>query len=320
MKALTKIETKDSVATLEMISDNNIDRFIASRHCSVNTARAYKNSLRQFVNFLGVNHIADPVEDDINLWIEQLRAENKSTSTLRLYLTTIKMFFAFTAKRGIHTDIANEVKLHLPKPARHLKKSLSDDQARSLLNAVKGSSIKSKRDRAIIALSLCCGDHQFELIRANLLSLDVIDGVTILWVQGKGHKNSEDNGVKIPNQVASILQSYLDTRGKLSDCDPLFVSTSRFNHGARLGSQSIGKMIAKILRRDLQITDQKVSAHSTRHYTATAAIKRGISLREVSATLRHSNINITMTYINDLSIETRQCENVVADTLFSAIA
>ena len=66
------------------------------------------------------------------------------------------------------------------------------------------------------------------------------------------------------------------------------------------------------------INDKKITAHSTRHYAATTAIKAGIDIREVGAMLRHTSIVVTSVYLHDLSVQTRRAELAVADALFCA--
>ena len=66
------------------------------------------------------------------------------------------------------------------------------------------------------------------------------------------------------------------------------------------------------------IVDKKITAHSTRHYAATTAIKAGIDIREVAAMLRHTSIVITSVYLHDLSLQTRRAELAVANKLFCA--
>ena len=88
-------------------------------------------------------------------------------------------------------------------------------------------------------------------------------------------------------------------------------------YGVRLSEQSIGKMIKRMMIA-VGITDKKITAHSTRHYAATTAIKSGIDIREVAAMLRHTSIVVTSVYLHDLSLQTRRAELAVADVLFCA--
>ena len=95
MTALTKISNTEMTA-IEYFGDSIIEQFIASRNASENTAKTYRNALRQLVKFFAANGITQPAESDINAFVATLKAAKKSASTLRLYTTVTKSFFSFT--------------------------------------------------------------------------------------------------------------------------------------------------------------------------------------------------------------------------------
>ena len=311
------------IVSIENFGDTTIEGFIASRHCSENTAKTYRNAIRQLLRFFAAKKITAPTTADVDAFINKLRADKKSDSTIRLYSTTTKLFFNYLAKRGIYSDVAAEMApLKLRKVTTHKKKSLTDIQAKKLLAAVKGDSLIALRDKAILALSLCTGLRTCEISRANVGDFQESNGYWTLDVIGKGHQTA-DATVKVAMPVAELIQAYLNLRGNVADDEPLFISTSRNvgwqanKYGVRLSEQSVGKMI-KARMKAVGIVDRKITAHSCRHYCATTAIKRGIDIREVGAMLRHSSIVVTSVYLHDISLETRRAELTVADALFCA--
>ena len=238
---------------------------------------------------------------------------------MRLYMTTTKLYFSFLEKRGIYHDVAADCEpLRLRKATTHKKKSLTDKQAKALLNAIKGSSLIALRDKAIIALALCTGLRTCEISRANRGDFKDAGDYWTIDVVGKGHQTA-DATVKVPSAVAELIQAYLDKRGNVADDEPLFASTSNNNskYGNRYSEQSVGKMIKRMMIK-VGINDKRISAHSTRHYCATCACKSGIDIREVGSMLRHSSIVVTSVYLHDISLETRRAEMAVADVLFCA--
>lgn len=320
MKELVKVN-ETAIVAVEHFSDTTIDAFIASRHCSPNTERTYRNSLRQMLKFFALNSIIEPTTADVDSFINKLRADKKSDSTLRLYSTTTKLFFSFLAKNKIYRDVASDcAPLKLRKSSTHKKKSLTDRQAKALLNAVKGNDLIARRDRAIIALCLQTGLRTCEVSRASVGDFKDAGDYWTLDVIGKGHLKADDT-VKVAMPVAELILSYLNLRGKIADDEPLFVSTSHNvkwtanSYGFRLSEQSVGKLIKRYMLK-VGIKDKKISAHSCRHYCATTAIKSGCDVREVSAMLRHSNLVVTSVYLHDISLETRRAELAVADSLF----
>ena len=322
MTAITKVN-EAAIVNVEYFSDTTIDGFVASRHGSANSCKTYRNTTRRLVKYFAVNGIVQPTTADFDAYINTLRAAGKSASTLRLYSTVGKMFFAYLEKQGIYRDVTKDAApLKLRKSKTHNKKALTDKQAKALLNAVKGNNLIALRDRAIIALCLQCGLRTVEISRASVGDFKDVGDYWTLDVIGKGHLQADDT-VKVAPQVAKLILDYLNLRGKVADDEPLFISTSHNvswkenRYGVRLSEQSIGKLIKRYMLA-VGIKDKKITAHSCRHFAATTAIKSGVDIREVSAMLRHSNLVVTSVYLHDISLETRRAELAVADSLFCA--
>ncbi len=318
--AITKVETA-TITNIEYFSDAVIEEFVASRHGSANSCKTYRNATRRLLKYFAVEGITQPTVADFDAYINSLKSAGKSAATLRLYNTVAKMFFSFTSQRGLYPDVAKDATpLKLRKAQHHNKKALSTAQAQKLMAAVKGDDIVALRDRAIIALALQCGLRTVELERANVEDLKDAGDYYTLDVQGKG-RTSKDETVKVALPVANLILQYLAARGNVANDAPLFVSTShnRTKYGERLSAQSVGKLIKRYMK-SVGIDDKKITPHSCRHFAATTAIKAGVDIREVSAMLRHSSLNVTMCYLHDISLETRRAELAVADTLFSGIA
>lgn len=319
MTALTKVENTAAVVISEY-GDTIIEKFLASRVISANSIRTYRNALRRLFKFFAANSISVPTEEAITAFVNSLKAEKKSDSTQKLYLTVAKSFFAWTGRKEIFPNVAADVKARIKKTTTHKREALTTKQAKALLTAIKGNDVISLRNRAIIALCLQCGLRTIEIERADVGDLHESNGYFILDVQGKGC-DEKNQSVKVSRHVAEMIYTYLEARGTVADSEPLFASTSRNNskYGARLSAQSVGKMIKATLKK-IGVNDKRHSAHSTRHFAATCAIKAGVDLREVSSMLRHSNIQTTLTYLHDIDIENRRAELTVADTLFGGMA
>lgn len=319
MTAQMMIATDKAAISVENFSDNSIEGFIASRHCGENTSRTYKNGIRQMLKYFAANKITNPTTADVDNFVNKLRAEKKSDSTLRLYCSIIKTFFSYLAKRGIYRDVAAEMEpLRLKKAKTHKKSSLKNAQAQKLLAAVKGDSLIALRDKAIVALALQTGLRVCEISRANVENFNDCGSYWTLDIIGKGSLTA-DATVKVAPQVAELINNYLAKRGLVADNAPLFASTSNNNskYGNRLSAQSVGKLIAFYMKL-AGVKNSKTSAHSCRHYTACQALRNGISLLEIKSCLRHSSISVTTIYLEDLAVEERQAELSVASSLFCA--
>lgn len=319
MTAQMTIATNKAAISVEYFADNTIAEFIASRHCSDNTSRTYKNGIRQMLKYFAANKITNPTTADVDNFINKLRTEKKSDSTLRLYVAITKLFFSYLAKHGIYRDVAAEIEpLRLKKSKTHKKSSLKNEQAQKLLAAVKGDSLIALRDKAIVALALQTGLRVCEISRANVENFNDCGSYWTLDIIGKGSLTA-DATVKVAPQVVELINNYLAKRGLVADDAPLFASTSNNNskYGNRLSAQSVGKLIAFYMKL-AGVKCATITAHSTRHYTACQALRNGISLLEIKSCLRHSNIAVTTIYLEDLAVEERQAELSVASSLFCA--
>lgn len=309
-------------ACIEIFGDETVKSFLAKCR-SANTTKTYRNALRQLARYFVANSIKPTLdnraetETAINNFFAALSAQKKSPATRRQYLTVTKKYFSFLAKHGIYPDVCADVTEKFEKSMTHAKKALTENQARALLGAVKGDSLIDRRDRAVIALALQTGCRCIEIERCNRGDFYPNEnGGYLLAVSGKGHKTA-DAEVRVAPAVVELIFDYLNLRGDVADDEPLFASHARNNKkwGNRFSAQSVGKMIKRYMLA-VGIKDKKITAHSTRHFAATCAIRSGCDLREVSAMLRHSSVNVTMCYLHDLSVATRRAEMAVADSLF----
>ena len=206
-----KAENFLAVST-EFFGDKAIEEFINSRSANANTQSKYRRIIRQVLKNFAAQKITAPVEDDVNRYIVTLRAQKKSDYTIRLYATVMKSFFSFLGRKGYYADIAADVKVSLKKSKTHNRKALTQKQAERLISAINGTDEVSRRNRAIIALSLTTGVRTVEIERADVEDLSEADGYWALKVQGKG-RLTKDETVKVVPWVAQMILSYLALRG-----------------------------------------------------------------------------------------------------------
>ena len=292
---LTALIDKNSaqVMTVEF-GTKLIERFALFAGVAPASRQTYAKCLRQVFRFFAANNIFNPVRENLIDWVEGLKSEGKSASTIQLYLTATKIFFRWTAQENIYPNIADHLKTGLKPSHKHKKDALSTNQCAELIFSVKGDSVKDLRDRAILSLMTTAGLRTIEVVRADVADIRHERGKTFLYVQGKGHFD-KDEKVLLSKQAYSAIQKYLKARGSAQVKAPLFVSTSRSNFGQRLTTQSIRKMVKRNLRA-IGLDSPRLSAHSLRHSAATNLIFEGVELPKVQMILRHKNLNTTMIY------------------------
>lgn len=311
--ALVKVNN-GAVVSKEIFGASLIERFVKFAGVSESSRRTYKKCLDQMNGYLAANGISNPTRENLIDWVEGLKAAGKSPSTIQLYLTATKIFFRWTAQEGLYPNIADHMKSGVKPSHGHKKDALTCEQCSELVKNVKGSTLKDIRNRAILSLMTTAGLRTIEVSRANVGDIRFERGKTFLYVMGKGH-DCADEKVLLSKQTYKAISQYLQARGGAQMSEPLFVSTSRSNRGARLSTQTIRKMVKANLRA-IGLDSPRLTAHSLRHSTATNLIFAGVELPKVQMILRHKNLNTTMIYANAWERYQNDGEQRLANAIF----
>ena len=274
-----------------------------------NTALSYYKAVKKFNDWRLANGIDQPTERDIRAYKAEL-AEQLSAASVQLYMVGVRQFFAYLSKRGLYENVAMNVK-GMKSSTEHKRDALTVEQARRVLGALDTSTIKGKRDKAMIALMLTTGLRSIELFRADINDVELWQGEWFMRVQGKGRDEKAER-VRLPLATKQLVDEYLNARGNLDGA--LFQSLSNKNRGARLQTQTISRTVKAIFRA-AGINSPRLTCHSCRHTFATTALKNGLDIASVAMVLRHKSIETTMIYRHDLDRLNNRAELSVADSL-----
>ena len=315
--AIITVDTTAVVGTQNFFDGNLVNRWLSFAGVSEKSAATYKTALKQLAKYFCVNGITSPRREDLEAWRDELIASRKSPATVQLYLCSAKVFFRWLAQENLYANIADNLKSRVKIIHDHKKDALSAKQAGNLLKSINGTSLKAKRDRAIVGLMVSCGLRCVEVTRLDVADMIHEFGRTYLLIQGKGH-SAKDSKVLLPAQVETLISEYLTERGA-NDAEPMFTSCANRNRGARISTQVVSKMVKANLRA-VGLNTKRLSAHSLRHTAATTMIIAGISLMQVQQVLRHVNINTTMIYNNAVERMKNTAEQTAANAIFDTIS
>ena len=278
------------------------------------TALTYMKAVKRFDRYCTANAVKRPTEETILEYREQLTKE-VSPSTVQVYLTAVKLFFRWLSKRGLYANIAEHVK-GMKVSAEHKRDALTVEQARRVLGSVETSTVKGKRDKAMIALLLTTGMRSIELVRADVSDIQMWQGEWFLLVQGKGRTEKAER-VRIAASALAVLNEYLDARGDREGA--LFKSLGGRTSGQRLTTQTVSRTV-KAAFVAVGLNSPRLTCHSCRHTFATTALKNGLDIASVAMVLRHRSINTTQIYRHDLDRLNNRAEQSVADSLLGGAA
>lgn len=288
-------------------------QFIIFIDATPNTVRTYRGSLKQWFLYLREKQIMQPTAETVRQYRDYLQENGKKPTTVKNYIIAVKRFFSWTEEAGLYPNVAKHIKSG--RLSKNFKRDyLTGSQARQILNHIDRSTIKGKRDYAMLVTMLTMGLRTIEVTRANIEDIRTKGNTTVLYVQGKGHEDKDDL-IRMPQHVESAIRDYLSVRHASDLSEPLFTSTSNHNADGRMTTRSI-RRIVKTAFVSAGYDSPRLTAHSTRHTAATLSLLNGATLQQTQELLRHRNIGTTEIYAHNIDATTNPAATDVEEAIF----
>lgn len=311
MNELTVMNTTELVARQEL-NGELFSRWTSYIDASPKTIDTYSKAIKQFFIYLQDNGISQPQREDIVAYREYLKEDHKPT-TVQSYLAAVKLFFKWTEQEGFYQNIADRVK-GAKIDTEHKKDYLTTKQVNKLLGAIDRSTLKGKRDYAMLSVMVTTGLRTISIINANIEDIRTAGDATALFYKGKGHEEKATY-VKLAEPVEDAIRDYLTARGTIDGKEPLFSSVANRNSGGRMTTRSISR-VAKESLIDVDLISDRLTAHSFRHTAATLNLLSGGTVEETQQLLDHANINTTLIYSHALERAKNNSEQRIAKAIF----
>ena len=260
------------------------------KHASDNTVVSYLRDIRQFASYLNDSNVVpeDASVQNITDYVSYLKQAGKSPSTISRAVASLRGFYEFLilSDRIERNPVDRVTVEHAP---RELPQILTEREIDLLLSQPDLSTLKGKRDKAMLEVLYASGIRVSELI-----SLDVAD-VSIPGEYLHCGKNGRMRVVPIYREAVDSLREYLDNvRPKLlvSPDDPaLFVNMS----GERMSRQGFWKLI-KAYQKSAGIR-KDITPHTLRHSFAAHLLENGADIHAIQEMLGHSDLSSTQLYM-----------------------
>ena len=281
-----------------------LDIDVSAGDASVDTLKTYTRQLYQFLQWCD-RHQLNPVtlvKDDIKKYRHwMIKQKQYKPATIALKLAVVRRFYQAAVEKGlIAINPAAGVKPPREKsdPAEKIT-YLEQAEVETLLGTIPNDgTLKSARDRAMVAIMALEGTRTVELHRADISSL-VRQGKNLgIRVEGKRSIRT----VPLTPDIANLLVEYLHRRETIGEIlkpeKPLFIVTSTNSRGKRITRRGIRSIVDHYLQQaDLKHTPGRtISAHSLRHTAGTLALRSGADLRQVQDLLGHKDPRTTSIY------------------------
>jgi site-specific recombinase XerD len=267
------------------------------------TRRAYQSDMRDFMGFSG---IAAPSEfrivtrSHVIAWRKSLEERTLSASTIRRKLAALSSLFEYLCeKNAVNFNPVKGAKRPPVESYEGKTPALGDHQARALLAAPDASTLKGKRDAAMLSVFLFHGLRREELCKLKVRDVHLRRGVLHLRVHGKGGKLRH---LPLHPATAEAVDIYLEAAGHRAEATTaLFRSMHRADVGSTgsslkgITTDGVYSLLAKYAAL-AKIDMQGFGPHSLRATAATNALDHEADIAKVQEWLGHANIATTRIY------------------------
>ncbi|MGH8950671.1 MAG: site-specific tyrosine recombinase XerD [Acidimicrobiia bacterium] len=256
------------------------------RGLSRNTIEAYRRDLGQYLAFLDG---AEPDQGAVERYVTHLRSQQLASSTVGRKLAAIRGLHRFLVAEGLAGEDPTLL-LESPRRPDPFPKALTVDEAIELVETPDLSTVKGRRDSALLEFLYATGARVSEAVGVDLGRVDLEDRVVM--VTGKGAKQRlVPIGGKAVVAIARWLPDRMNLLHRAQRGDPLFLNL----RGRRLSRQGMFDVVRANATK-AGIGADKVSPHVLRHSAATHMVEAGADLRTVQEILGHATISTTQIY------------------------
>ena len=263
------------------------------------TRRAYQNDLTDFSSFIGLTTAEDfrvVNRAHVLAWRAQLEKRGLAGATIRRKLAALASLFdhllecnAVAGGNPVHGVKRPRIESNEGKTP-----ALGDHQAKALLDAPDGGTLKGLRDRAVLAVLLYHGLRREEA--AQLTVSDILErrGIKHFLVHGKGGKVRY---LPLHPVAADRIHDYLERSGHhlVAPKGPLFLPLRGPVDRGGLTADGIYKLVEAYAKK-AGIKVDGLGVHGLRATAATNALEHEADIAKVQAWLGHANISTTRIY------------------------
>lgn len=292
---------------------------------SPHTWRAYKKDIRDFFRFVADVNEPTPILVEALLKLEQpqalalvLRYKNHlrdvrclKEATINRRLAALKALVRLANQLGQCSYTLDGIK---GEKVIHYRDTtgVTQNVYRQILKIPDQSTVKGKRDYAILRLFWDNALRRNEIVQVNLEDLDTER--RSLAILGKG-KGSQKEWITLSKPTVAALENWLAVRpGPKDKKQPLFVALDRAHWGHRLTGTALYQLVRKTAKA-AGIT-KVLSPHRIRHSGITAALEAtNGDVRKVQKFSRHADLNTLMIYDDNRRDVQGEITDLLADLL-----
>ncbi len=274
----------------------------AEHNAAHNTQMAYGRDLLAFSEFMAPRALSQAQRADVENYLLHCAGEGLSLSTRARRLSAIRQLYRFACEEGWRSDNP-ALQMTGPRAARHLPKSLTQDEVLRLLEAARATG-RTARDRQrnelLLEMLYATGLRVSELVS---LPMTAVRGAPrMILVRGKGDK---DRMAPLSDAARACITAWLTLRD--ADEDQARLAGKPANRYLFAGSGTDGHLtrqqffgLVKSMAMTAGLDPAQVSPHVLRHAFATHLLAGGADLRVIQTLLGHADLSSTEIYTHVL--------------------
>jgi integrase len=259
-----------------------------------NSKRNYALALDELAAFS--KQLEQPISRSLLLAFREAMLERKlGASTINVKLSAVRKLVGEARRAGVitaeeaaqMTDVPN-----IPQRGARLGNWLTTEQAKQLLAVPDRSTLKGKRDYAILALLTGCALRRNELAELDVETIQLREGRWVLAdLEGKGRRIRT---VAVPIWVKQAINAWMAAAA---------IEDGRLLRSIRKGGKNIGNGLSDwavwsvVEQAAKQIGIEQFGAHDLRRTCAKLCRKAGGDLEQIKFLLGHSSIQTTERYL-----------------------
>lgn len=292
------------------------------------TVKGYLTCIRRFSKWLAENSITlqAATREDMKAYRDYLSNSELKAGTRTQYFRAAKALVHWAYCEGlILEDIGDNLHGEKTRTDGHKRDDVPREAFPAIAASIDRSTEDGKRLYAMFKLTTTNGLRTVELSRLNIGDITQSGDDFIIFIWGKGHDEPDQKQYLLP-EVKAAIDEYLQARtDKYTSKSPLFVSTSnkgkpgslkgykkdrygnyvldengervKVLYDGRIASNTISSMFKEMLV-NAGYNSERITAHSIRHASGTAAFKSGLDLYNVQHLMRHCDPKTTEIYIH----------------------
>jgi len=215
----------------------------------------------------------------------EMLTQKKAPRTIQYVLAVFSQVWHLAESRGIVSGLAPTKLVKLPKFDNRRIRFLSRDEAKQLLDILKGKSIELY---AQALLSLSCGLRAGELFALTWADIDMKNGLIVI----RDPKSGKNRHAFMTDKVKIILQELAGTAEKTG----LVFPSSKGTMQSQVSEEFERAVNELRLNDNVEDNRQKVVFHTLRHTFASWLVQAGTPLYTVSELMGHSSLAMTQRY------------------------